>query len=91
MNISRLLLFTSSNYYHSINPKSLQKGYDMVAMYPHIDWFNMMSYDIHGSWDDFAGANSDMQYIKNTVSVAFSFLLSIQRIKVYFSLLNVIV
>ena len=37
-------------------------------MHPHIDWFNMMAYDIHGSWDTHAGANSDMEYISNTVS-----------------------
>jgi chitinase len=39
----------------TINPDSLKKGYDMVNMAPHIDWFNMMSYDIHGSWDARAG------------------------------------
>ncbi|KAK5654286.1 hypothetical protein OQA88_7463 [Cercophora sp. LCS_1] len=25
--------------------------FDVLAMEPHIDWFNMMSYDIHGVWD----------------------------------------
>jgi chitinase len=28
----------------SINPQTLQMGYDMVGMAPHIDWFNMMAY-----------------------------------------------
>jgi GH18 family chitinase len=25
--------------------------FDLLAMQPHIDWFNVMSYDIHGVWD----------------------------------------
>lgn len=25
--------------------------FDLVGMEPHLDWFNMMSYDIHGVWD----------------------------------------
>eukprot|EP00956_Cyclotella_meneghiniana_P043085 scaffold252335_cov86-Cyclotella_meneghiniana.AAC.5 len=50
----------------AINPDKIKKGFDMVAMHPHIDWFNMMAYDIHGSWDTHAGANSDMEYISNT-------------------------
>jgi chitinase len=55
----------------TINPDNLEKGYDMLAMYPHIDFFNMMSYDIHGSWDKFAGSNSDMEYICNTFDYIF--------------------
>ena len=51
----------------AINPDKIKKGFNMAAMHPHIDWFNMMAYDIHGSWDSFAGANADMQYIKNTM------------------------
>lgn len=27
------------------------KGFDIVNMEPHVDWFNIMSYDIHGIWD----------------------------------------
>eukprot|EP00804_Cyclotella_cryptica_P000656 CCRYP_014683-RB/>CCRYP_014683-RB protein AED:0.01 eAED:0.01 QI:737/1/1/1/1/0.66/3/469/581 len=55
----------------SINPDKLAQGYDMAAMAPHIDWFNVMSYDIHGSWDTVAGANADMPYIQNTLSYIF--------------------
>ncbi len=25
--------------------------FDLPGMEPHLDWFNMMSYDIHGTWD----------------------------------------
>ena len=32
----------------AINPDKIKKGYDMVAMAPHIDFFNMMAYDIYG-------------------------------------------
>lgn len=27
------------------------KGFDLKGMEPHIDWVNVMSYDLHGSWD----------------------------------------
>ena len=51
----------------AINPDKIKEGFNMAAMHPHIDWFNMMAYDIHGSWDSFAGANTDMQYISATI------------------------
>ena len=50
----------------------LEPGYDLVGMAPHVDWFNMMSYDIYGSWDSTAGANSDMPYIQNTMDNIFA-------------------
>jgi len=52
----------------SINADTLARGYDMVAMAPHVDWFNIMSYDIHGAWDSTAGANADLLYITNTIN-----------------------
>lgn len=27
------------------------KNFDIVKLEEHVDWFNVMSYDIHGSWD----------------------------------------
>ncbi|EAQ91551.1 hypothetical protein CHGG_03486 [Chaetomium globosum CBS 148.51] len=27
------------------------RGFDVAGMIEHIDWFNVMSYDIHGTWD----------------------------------------
>ncbi|KAL6229089.1 hypothetical protein BDW75DRAFT_235460 [Aspergillus navahoensis] len=27
------------------------QGFDLAAMESHVDWFNFMSYDIHGTWD----------------------------------------
>lgn len=27
------------------------KGFDIKSLEPHVDWFNIMSYDIHGTWD----------------------------------------
>ncbi|KAL8790427.1 MAG: hypothetical protein Q9213_000579 [Squamulea squamosa] len=27
------------------------KGFDIVRLEPHVDWFNIMTYDIHGVWD----------------------------------------
>jgi hypothetical protein len=28
----------------TINPSKLSKGYDLIAMYPHVDFFNIMAY-----------------------------------------------
>ncbi|KAL7535087.1 hypothetical protein ACHAXR_006266 [Thalassiosira sp. AJA248-18] len=55
----------------SINLQRLDDGYDMPAMEPHIDWFNMMSYDIYGSFSAEAGSNTDMSYIRTTMAVIF--------------------
>jgi chitinase len=27
------------------------QGFDIVNIEPNVDWFNVMSYDIHGTWD----------------------------------------
>ncbi|KAJ4369884.1 hypothetical protein N0V83_005648 [Neocucurbitaria cava] len=27
------------------------KGFDIIQLEKHVDWFNFMSYDIHGTWD----------------------------------------
>jgi len=27
------------------------RNFDIVKIQPHIDWFNVMTYDIHGTWD----------------------------------------
>ncbi|DAA74181.1 TPA_exp: putative Class V chitinase [Trichophyton benhamiae CBS 112371] len=32
------------------------RGFDIVNLEPHVDWFNVMTYDIHGTWD--AGVKS---------------------------------
>lgn len=62
----------------------LEPGYDLVAMAPHVDWFNIMSYDIYGAWDSTAGANADMVYIQNTMDQIFA--LGIPREKLVFGL-----
>jgi len=56
----------------SINAEKLEQGYDLVAMASHVDWFNMMSYDIYGAWDTTAGANTDMSYISSTMDYIFA-------------------
>lgn len=56
----------------SINADTLAQGYNLVSMAPHVDWFNIMSYDIHGAWDSTAGANADLQYITNTINYILS-------------------
>ncbi|KAL9180409.1 hypothetical protein ACHAXT_008379 [Thalassiosira profunda] len=49
------------------NPQKLKEGFDLRELSKHVDWFHLMSYDIHGSWDDVAGSNTDMAYIANTI------------------------
>jgi chitinase len=37
------------------------QGFDLKYMAPYIDWFNLMSYDLHGTWDaNFAGLGPNM-------------------------------
>lgn len=62
----------------------LEPGYDLVGMEPYVDWFNIMSYDIYGSWDSVAGANADMPYIQDTMNNIFA--LGIPREKLVFGL-----
>jgi chitinase len=50
----------------------LVPGYDLVGMAAHVDWFNIMAYDIYGSWNSKAGANTDMSYIQNTMNNIFA-------------------
>ena len=54
------------------NPEKLQAGYNLPSIASHIDWFHLMSYDIHASWDTEAGSNSDMPYIEMTVDYILS-------------------
>ncbi|KAL9182412.1 hypothetical protein ACHAXT_013064 [Thalassiosira profunda] len=56
----------------SIGTDRIVQGFDLAAMAPHVDWFNMMSYDIKGSWDSTAGANADMDYIDTTMQWIFA-------------------
>ncbi|KAM7213471.1 Glycoside hydrolase superfamily [Rhypophila decipiens] len=30
---------------------TLLQGFDLAGLEPHLDWFNIMTYDIHGVWD----------------------------------------
>lgn len=50
-----------------VNPDKLDTGYDMIELAKYVDWFHLMSYDIHGSWDDVSGSNTDMSYIIDTI------------------------
>ena len=55
----------------SINIEKIERGYDMISMSNYVDWFNIMSYDIYGSWDSTAGANTVMRYIESTFQYIF--------------------
>jgi chitinase len=50
-----------------VNPEKLDNGFHLSELAKHVDWFHLMSYDIHGSWDEVAGSNTDMEYISSTV------------------------
>lgn len=50
----------------SISVQHLQDGFDLVEMAPWVSFFNVMSYDIYGSWHDVAGALAGLDYISNT-------------------------
>jgi chitinase len=48
---------------------TLDKGYDLFGLSKSINFFNLMTYDIHGDWDvpKIAGANTDMPFIFDSV------------------------
>jgi chitinase len=48
---------------------NLDAGYDLPTLAKGLDFFNIMTYDIHGAWDSpkVVGANTDMPYIFNAV------------------------
>lgn len=50
-----------------VSPDKLDAGYDLDALSVLVDWFHLMSYDVHGSWDEVAGSNTDMEYISYAV------------------------
>ncbi|KAF2994459.1 hypothetical protein E8E14_002478 [Neopestalotiopsis sp. 37M] len=52
--LKELKVVLGSNYGISVTlPSSYWylQGFDVVSMEPYVDWFNLMSYDIHGKWD----------------------------------------
>jgi chitinase len=50
-----------------VNPDKIYDGYDLRALTPIVDWYNLMAYDIHGHWDDVTGSHTDMDYIQTAV------------------------
>jgi chitinase len=42
----------------SANPSIIPAGYDMPCLNSQLDWVGLMSYDLHGSWDAFAGGST---------------------------------
>eukprot|EP00567_Pseudictyota_dubia_P005800 CAMPEP_0197449198 /NCGR_PEP_ID=MMETSP1175-20131217/20345_1 /TAXON_ID=1003142 /ORGANISM="Triceratium dubium, Strain CCMP147" /LENGTH=895 /DNA_ID=CAMNT_0042981233 /DNA_START=206 /DNA_END=2894 /DNA_ORIENTATION=+ len=46
----------------------LGEGYDLLSLSQNLDWFNIMTYDIAGTWSSAVGSHTDMQYIENTIS-----------------------
>ena len=55
------------------NVEKLHQGYDLGSLAQYVDWFHIMSYDIHGAWDEVAGSNTDMPYIRDTVDYLLSY------------------
>ena len=53
---------------------SYASNYDIVGLADHLDWFNVMSYDIHGYWDNpqFVGFHTDMRDIKSYLAQYYS-------------------
>jgi len=44
----------------SANPSIVPNGYDFNCVKETVDWVGLMSYDLHGSWDAFAGGSTTM-------------------------------
>jgi chitinase len=45
-------------------------GYDLPALTPHVDFFNLMTYDYHGSWESNVGFNTP--WVDSTSSIDIS-------------------
>merc|ERR1719506_1402162 len=45
----------------SANPSVVPSAYDFPCMAAQLDWVGIMSYDLHGSWDSFAGGSTTMK------------------------------
>jgi len=52
-----------------VSTSKLDVGYNLAFLSQNLDFFNLMSYDIHGTWDfpKEIGAHSDMRVIENTI------------------------
>jgi chitinase len=50
----------------------LSQGYDLANIAPSVDWLHIMSYDVYGAWDENAGSNTDIVYIRETVDYLLS-------------------
>ena len=46
----------------------LNSGYDVQNIAQHIDFFNLMTYDYHGLWDEETSANSPLRGSPSIVS-----------------------
>jgi len=40
--------------------KYIQSAYELTEFYRYVDWINIMSYDMHGSWDNTTGHNAPL-------------------------------
>jgi len=53
---SRLLLSEAIG----IGKTTVDNGYDMAGLSPVVDFFNVMTYDFHGTWESFTGMNAPL-------------------------------
>ncbi|KAL9184576.1 hypothetical protein ACHAXT_012546 [Thalassiosira profunda] len=67
------------------NTTKLEMGFDLAGMAPYVDWFNVMAYDLWGSWDpkQIAYSHTDIRMIDEAVEYMSHF---IQRSKLVLGL-----
>ncbi|EED89593.1 hypothetical protein THAPSDRAFT_263859, partial [Thalassiosira pseudonana CCMP1335] len=67
------------------NITKLEKGFDLAGLEPYVDWFNIMAYDLWGSWDPkhIAYSHTDIRMIDEAVAYMSHF---IQRSKLVLGL-----
>jgi len=45
----------------------LEEGYNLPSLKQDLDWFNVMTYDIAGSWSSEVGSHTDMRHIREVM------------------------
>ena len=61
-------------------PYLLRPGYELEKLFRYVDWFNVMTYDLHGHWEDKTAHNTAMVNAVMNVSYAVDYLVNDRKV-----------